>query len=207
MEYRYSATFEPDENGRILVRFADFPEALTDGTDLAEALHEAADCLSAALASRIVNGEEIPHPSSVEAHPNQHVISPSPTIALKAALYTALRVRDMTVADLADRMGLADWHQAARLIDPRRASKLTSLAAALAALNCEILLSVHDRAAIDARLNAQLHRAHETHLRILSPADRDAAGPVVPVRADLVGAHRPRRTARRGRAAEADAEK
>jgi antitoxin HicB len=145
---------EPDEEGRILVRFANLPEALTDGADLAEALTEAADCLSEALASRIVDGEEIPRPSSTEAGPGQHIISPSPTVALKAALYTALRHRDMTVADLAARLDV-DWHQAARLIDPRRASKLTSLGAALAALDCQILVSVYDPEEIDARLSGQ----------------------------------------------------
>jgi hypothetical protein len=57
-----------------------------------------------------------------------------------------------------------DWHQAARLIDPRRASKLTSLAAALAALDCQILLSVYDPDEIDAHLDAQLHeyRSHSS---------------------------------------------
>jgi antitoxin HicB len=159
MEYRYPATLEPDEEGRVLVRFADLPEALTDGADLAEALFEAADCLSEALASRIVDGEEIPRPSSTEAGPNQHIISPSPTIALKAALYTALRHRDMTIADLATRLDM-DWHQAARLLDPRRASKLTSLAAALAALDCQILLSVYDPGEIGAHLDAQSREYH-----------------------------------------------
>jgi hypothetical protein len=42
----------------------------------------------------------------------------------------------MTVADLAARLDI-DWHQAALLIDPRRASKLTSLSAALGALGCQ----------------------------------------------------------------------
>jgi hypothetical protein len=74
---------------------------------------------------------------------------PSPTIALKAALYTALHRRDMTVADLAARFDM-DWHQAARLIDPRRASKLTSLSAGLGALNCQIRLSNYDPDEIDA---------------------------------------------------------
>jgi len=108
---------------------------------LAEALAEAADCLSEALASRIVDGEEIPHPTP--RAPGQYIVSPNPTIALKAALYEALRRRDMTVADLAARLDM-DWHQAARLIDPRRASKLTSLSAALGVLDCQILLLFHD---------------------------------------------------------------
>jgi antitoxin HicB len=139
-QYSYPARVERDEAGRYQVRFADLPDALTDGADPAEALAEAADCLSAAIASRIIDGEEIPKPSPVA--PGQQLVSPDPTITLKAALYVQLRQRDMTVADLADRLGVADWHQAARLIDPRHSSKLTSLAAALGALGCQIAISV-----------------------------------------------------------------
>jgi antitoxin HicB len=142
--YSYPAILEPGEDGRLVVRFPDLPEALTDGADKAEALSEAVDCLSEALASRIVDGEEIPPPTPLTS--DQHLVSPDPTIALKAALYTQLRQRDMTIADLADRLGLADWHQAARLMDPRRSSKLTSLAAALEALGCRIAISVESSA-------------------------------------------------------------
>jgi antitoxin HicB len=134
MAYSYPATLEPDADGRLVVHFPALPEALTDGADEAEALREA-------LASRIVDGEEIPAPGPLVS--GQYLVSPSPTIALKAALYEALRRRDMTVADLAARLDI-DWHQAARLIDPRRASKLTSLSAALRALDCEIRLLFHD---------------------------------------------------------------
>src|SRR5712691_4914998 len=141
MAYSYPAKLEPDADGRLVVHFPGLPEALTDGADEAEALREAADCLSEALASRIVDGEEIPAPGPLVS--GQYLVSPSPTIALKAALYEALRRRDMTVADLAARLDM-DWHQAARLIDPRRASKLTSLSTALRALDCEIRLLFHD---------------------------------------------------------------
>ena len=139
--YSYPATLELATDGRLLVHFPALPEALTDGADEAEALREAADCLSEALASRIVDGEEIPPPGLVAS--GQYLVSPDPTIALKAALYEALRRRDMTVADLAERLGM-DWHQAARLIDPKRSSKLTSLSAALNALDCEIRLLFDD---------------------------------------------------------------
>jgi antitoxin HicB len=139
--YSYPAILEPDEAGRLVVHFPGLPEALTDGADEAEALREAADCLSEALASRIVDGEEIPTP--VPLAPGQHLVSPDPTIALKAALYMALRQRTMTVADLAELLEM-DWHLAARLIDPKRTSKLTSLAAALSALGCRITILVED---------------------------------------------------------------
>lgn len=137
--FTYPATLEPDEDGRPVVSFPDLPGAVTDGADEAEALTEAVDCLSEALATRIAHGEEIPPPSP--ALPRQHLVSPDPTIALKAALYQALRQRDMTVADLAQLLQM-DWHLAARLIDPKRSSKLTSLAAALGALGCRIAISV-----------------------------------------------------------------
>jgi antitoxin HicB len=139
--YSYPAILEPDEDRRLVVHFPGLPEALTDGADEAEALREASDCLSEALASRIVDSEEIPAPPPLA--PGQHLVSPDPTIALKAALYMALRRRDMTVADLAERLEM-DWHLAARLIDPKRSSKLTSLAAALGALGCRITISIED---------------------------------------------------------------
>jgi len=138
--YSYPATLEPDEDGRVVVRFPALPEALTDGADQAEALREAVDCLSEALASRIVDGEEIPAPGPAAA--GQYLVLPDPTIALKAALHQAMRANDMTVADLAERLGLKDWHQAARLIDPRRRSKLTKLDAALAALGLRVAVAV-----------------------------------------------------------------
>jgi antitoxin HicB len=138
--FNYPATLEPDEDGRPVVTFPDLPGAVTDGADQAEALREAVDCLSEALATRITHGEEIP-PASPAA-PGQHLVAPDPTIALKTALYQQLREHGMTVADLADQLGLNDWHQAARLIDPRRSSKLTSLAEALGALGCRIAISI-----------------------------------------------------------------
>jgi antitoxin HicB len=167
--YSYPATLEPDEDGRLVVHFPGLPEALTDGADEAEALREAADCLSEALASRIVDGEEIPAPAPLAA--NQHLVSPDPTIALKVALYEALRQRDMTVADLAELVDM-DWHQAARLIDPKRASKLTSLAAALDALGCRITISVEAAAAKPAPAVERPKAAQSRHGAAASPAHR-----------------------------------
>ena len=143
--FAYPATLEPDEDGRPVVTFPDLPGAVTDGADEAEALREATDCLSEALATRITHGEEIPRPSLPQ--PGQHLVSPDPTIALKAALHMALYQRDMTVADLAERMGFADWHQAERLVDPRHSTKLVRLANALGALGYRIAIAVEDQAA------------------------------------------------------------
>ena len=142
--YGFPARLEPDEGGRLVVHFPDLPEALTDGADEAEALAEAADCLAEALAGRINRGEDIPPPSRLRR--GQHWVSPDPTTALKAALYSALRTRRMTVADLARRLDI-DHRQAARLLDPRAASKLTSLEAALSALGYAIAIEVREKPA------------------------------------------------------------
>jgi antitoxin HicB len=142
--YGFPARLEPDEGGRLVVHFPDLPEALTDGAHEAEALAEAADCLSEALAGRINRGEDIPPPSRLRR--GQHWVAPEPTIALKAALYSALRTRRMTVADLARRLDI-DTRKTARLIDPRAASRLSDLEVALSALGYAIAIELHEKPA------------------------------------------------------------
>lgn len=65
-------------------------------------------------------------------------------MALKAALYSALRARNMAVADLARRLDVEE-RKAARLIDPRAASRLASLESALSALGYVIAIEVHEK--------------------------------------------------------------
>ena len=142
--YGFPARLAPDEEGRLVVHFPDLPEALTDGANEVEALAEAADCLSEALAGRINRGEDIPPPS--RSRRGQHWVAPDPTMALKAALYSALRARKMTIADLGRRLDIDD-RKAARLIDPRATSSLTSLEAALSALGYAIAIEVHEKPA------------------------------------------------------------
>jgi antitoxin HicB len=142
--YGFPARLQPDDEGRLVVHFPDLPEALTDGADEAEALAEAADCLSEALAGRINRGEDIPPPSRLRR--GQHWVAPEPTIALKAALYSALRTQRMTVADLARRLDI-DARKAARLIDPRAASRLNDLEVALSALGYAIAIELHEKPA------------------------------------------------------------
>jgi antitoxin HicB len=142
--YGFPARLAPDEEGRLVVHFPDLPEALTDGANEAEALAEAADCLSEALAGRINRGEDIPPPSRLRR--GRHWVAPEPTIALKAALYSALRTRRMTVADLARRLAI-DERKAARLINPLATSRLTDLEAALSTLGYAIAIEVHEKPA------------------------------------------------------------
>src|SRR5580700_9466518 len=120
--YSFPAELQRQPDGSFLVRFPDLPEAVTDGTTQTEALAEAADCLSEALAGRIRRGEPIPAASPVAG--DMHSVEPDASITLKTALYSVLRDRRMTAADLARDLGI-DERKAARLIDPRAMSSLT----------------------------------------------------------------------------------
>jgi antitoxin HicB len=142
LRYTYPARLEPQEDGSLLAQFVDLPEALTDGADQAEALAEAADCLSEALAGRIHRGEEIPLPSPLQD--GLYAVAPEPTIALKTALYEALKKRGLSIPELARRLEM-DEREAARLVDPRARTRLTSLEAALAALGYEIGIEVREK--------------------------------------------------------------
>jgi antitoxin HicB len=145
----WPAMLVPDDEGRVQVRFPDFPEALTDGAGEREALTEAADCLAEAVAARIADGEDIPAPSPLRR--GMHAIPLAPVLAYKAALFSAMRRDGISKSELARRLGV-DEKDVRRLVDPRyRGSKFERLHAALAACGVVAQISLVDQAS-DHRL-------------------------------------------------------
>ena len=65
--YSYAVTLTEDPDGGYVVTFRDFPEAITQGDDIAESLSAASDCLSEAIAARIDDQRELPLPSDLVA--------------------------------------------------------------------------------------------------------------------------------------------
>jgi antitoxin HicB len=127
----WRATLVADEEGRIQVRFPNFPEALTDGAHEAEALAEAADCLAEAVAARIADSEDLPAPSAVRR--GMYAVPLPPLLAYKAALFSAMRRDGASKSELARRLGI-DERDIRRLLDPKyQGSKVERLHAALAA--------------------------------------------------------------------------
>ena len=140
----WSAKLAVDDQGRVQVRFPDFPEALTDGTDEPEALAEAADCLAEAVAARIADGEDLPAPSATRR--GMHAVPLSPLLAYKAALFGAMRRAAISKTELARRLGI-DEKDVRRLLDPRyRGSKVERLHAALAACGVAARITLVDTA-------------------------------------------------------------
>ncbi len=141
-DFRYPAVFKPEPQGGFTVRFRELPEAITHGDDRADALAQAADCLEEAIANRIVAGLGIPPPSTGR---RGTVIPLAPMMAAKAALYLAIRNAGVSNVEMARRLGV-DEKEVRRMLDPRHATKLARIQAALALLGKRLVVSVEEAA-------------------------------------------------------------
>jgi antitoxin HicB len=130
--------FAKDETG-FVVTFPDFPEAITQGKEEADALDQAADALEEAIAARMKHGEDIPLPTG---RSGRLVPVPMQT-ALKAALYLTLRGERGRQSALADRIG-KDEKEVRRLLDPHHRSRTRSVERALRALGKRVTVVLED---------------------------------------------------------------
>jgi antitoxin HicB len=130
--FTYPAKLTADrKDGGYVVTFRDWPEAITQGDSIDEALSEAAGALQAAIEARIEDDLDIPVPS----HPKrgERQVATPVTTALKAAVCIALREQGLSKSELARRMKVNE-KEARRLLDPRHPTKVPTLERALAAL-------------------------------------------------------------------------
>ena len=74
----YLATFYPAKEGGFTVMFGDFPEALTQGRDMREAMDNAREALALTIKEYIKEERELPPP--MEAHKEfKYSLAHSPT--------------------------------------------------------------------------------------------------------------------------------
>ena len=137
MRFTYPARLRPDSTGELVVSFRDLPECLTSGASVPDALAEAADALEEAIAGRIDDAEAIPEPSARRSG-EHHVAVPAGTAA-KAALALALRENDLSRVALAQRLGV-DEKAVRRMLDPRHATAVGRIEAALRVLGRELVI-------------------------------------------------------------------
>lgn len=145
LDFSFPVSLAPEErDGGFVVTLPDFPEAITQGEDRADALVQAGDALEEAVAGRMRRGDPIPSPS-VPAEGQLTVPVPALTAA-KAALYLAMREEGIRKSELAERLG-CDEKEVRRLLDPRHPSKLGRLQEALAAMGQTLSVRVLGQAA------------------------------------------------------------
>ncbi len=132
-----------------LVTFPDVPQAITGGWSWEEALYMAEDCLGGALSFYVDADKDIPTPSPLR---EGQVLIPVPILAAaKLTVYTAMRERGMTRAELAAMLGMKE-DAVGKLLDTMYRSHLSHLERALKALGRSLV--VEDVAAIPAPLEA-----------------------------------------------------
>lgn len=137
-EFIYPAKIE-EEAGFFTVTFRDIPFALTDGESYEESLEEAIDCLGEALASCIVENEEIPVPTQVEE--GEVLIAPLALIAAKAALYLAVKENGLNKTTLAQKLHVSEG-VGRRLLNPRYQTKIVNIDKALKAMGKRMVISM-----------------------------------------------------------------
>jgi antitoxin HicB len=139
-QFTYAVKLTPDKkDGGFVVTCRDLPEAITQGESVEEALTDAADCLEEVIAGRIDDGRDIPIPSSSKR--GEYLVSVPPSMALKAAVYLAVREAGISNSELARRMQL-DEKEARRILDPHHPTKLPRIEAALAVLGRHVQLAL-----------------------------------------------------------------
>ena len=136
MKIEYPAYFEPCEEGGFTVTFPDFPEAITEGDTIEEALYMASDVLDLTLLSRMADKQKIPTPHE-EQGGTFHMIAPDAKI--QAALLIRFNLGDRNLVDIARAVG-ASWPSVSRLEDPTHWPSLRTLEKTAAALGKRLVL-------------------------------------------------------------------
>ncbi len=139
MNMSYPASLKSYKGGQVGVFFADVPEAITAGTNEAEALDRAQDALTVALSSYLDDGRPLPVPS--KAKRGQPVVVLPPRVAIKLAIHQAMVQQGVTQAQLGELLSI-DGRQDRRILNLDHESHLSQLAAALAGLGLRAALSV-----------------------------------------------------------------
>lgn len=137
----YPATLRRDTSGYYLT-FPDVRGANTGDSESDSTLAGAADCLAVALETYMEQQQDIPRPSKPKK--GQYLIAVPLELALKIAVYQAMRDAHVTTAELARRMD-APESLVTQILDPNRAVPLETIERALAQLGRTARLTVEEQ--------------------------------------------------------------
>lgn len=142
MDFAYPARFDREPDGRYTVTFPDLPDAITQGENRDDAIEMAADCLAETIGARIAERADIPVPSPPKR--GQVRIAVPVHVAVKAALYVAIRQEGISLSEMARTLD-GQPVQVRRLLDPGRASSMKSIDQALSAIGRRVCVSLETR--------------------------------------------------------------
>lgn len=125
MKIAYQCHIKKQEEGKFLVTFPDFEEALTEGDSLEEALFNAEEVLTLTLDGRMAEGMSIPIPNQQDAK-LKHFYLIYPSLKVQSALLVRLMRSDKSLAEMARSLETS-WPSASRLEDPHHWSSLRQL--------------------------------------------------------------------------------
>ncbi|MFA9487018.1 MULTISPECIES: type II toxin-antitoxin system HicB family antitoxin [unclassified Moraxella] len=134
----YPATFTADD-GTLLVRFRDIPEAISQGDTLEEALEMAKDALTVAMEFYFEDNRAVPMPSQVQD--GEHLVSLPPSVWAKVLLLNEMLAQNVSQAELAKRMGIIP-QKVTRLVDLSHTTKIDTLALAFDKLGKRLSLAI-----------------------------------------------------------------
>jgi antitoxin HicB len=141
--YVYGAEFERGTRCGLVVSFPDVPEAITQGDDVADARAMAEEALGLALLTYPARGLPLPKPRARDKR--LVAIGVAPDVAAKLAVLESFLAAGISKSELARRLG-KDEKEVRRILDPKHATKLPALTAALRAMGKRLVVGVTEAA-------------------------------------------------------------
>jgi antitoxin HicB len=141
MKIWYPCKIQKDEDGKYLVVFPDFPEALTEGDTEEEALFNASEALTLTLEGRAEEGMTIPFPLQTESGT---MIYPSSRV--QAALLVRFSRKGRKIADIARSLGTS-WPVVSHMEDLHHWTTLRQLDKTASILGKRLVVSFEDNRA------------------------------------------------------------
>lgn len=124
-----------DDDGTVLATCPDLPEVASVGDDEQEALDNVLEAIELAIQYRIAQREPVPAPS--RHRKGRHPVRLPAQATGKVLLHNEMLAQNIRKAELARRLGV-HLPQVDRLLNPRHASKLEMLEAALQAVGRQL---------------------------------------------------------------------
>ena len=137
--YVYRAQFERGARRGFVVSFPDVPEAITQGRDMTDARAMAEEALGLVLLSYPARGLPLPKPRA--SGKKLVAVAVAPDVAAKLAVLESFVAAGISKSELARRIG-KDEKEVRRILDPKHATKLPALTAALRALGKRLVVGV-----------------------------------------------------------------